>query len=86
MRLLPLTLAAAMVVAMPAFAQRVPPTNSLPLSQILAKIEVNQSVSSFRQIEWEDDGYWEIEFFSTKSSRPQRLRIDPVTGGSWSRR
>lgn len=77
---------AALMLALPAFAQRVPPENSLPLSEVLAKIETNQSVRSFRQIEWEDDGYWDIIFFGGDSSRPQRLRIDPVTGGSWSRR
>ncbi len=82
-RVLPVAFAATLF-ALPAFAQRVPPANALPLSQILAKIETNQGVRSFTEIEWEDDGYWDIRFLNADNRRT-RARIDPVTGGSWSR-
>ncbi|MFT3972614.1 MAG: PepSY domain-containing protein [Amaricoccus sp.] len=82
------TLAAAALaatLAVPANAQRVPPRGALPLSQIIAGVEKSQPVSSFREVEWDDDGYRDMEFINT-NNRTVNIRIDPMTGEPWSRR
>jgi uncharacterized iron-regulated membrane protein len=76
---------AALVCAGPAFAQNLPPGNSLPLSQVIAAVEQTQPVRVFTEVEWDDDGYWDIEFVDT-SNRRTSIRIDPVSGEPWSRR
>lgn len=64
-----------------AFAQdRLPPPNALPLSEILASIEAEGNVR-FDEIDWEDRGYWEIEYYDDQGRRIE-VRIDPVTGQS----
>ncbi len=77
--------AAIVALAAPASAQRVPPAGALPLSQIIAGVEKTQPVSSFRDVEWDDDGYWDIEFVNTQN-RAASIRIDPMTGEPWTRR
>ena len=64
----------------PAFAQNLPPTGSLPLSQVIAGVEKTQPVRVFTEVEWDDDGYWDIEFIN-QSNRRTSVRIDPMTGG-----
>jgi hypothetical protein len=76
---------AALAVAAPALAQNLPPSNGLPLSQIVAGVETSQPVRVFTEIEWDDDGYWDIEFINTDNRRSS-VRIDPVSGEPWSRR
>ena len=39
----------------------------------------------FTEVEWDDDGYWDIEFISTQNRRAS-VRIDPFSGKPWSRR
>lgn len=80
-----LLLVPALLFAAPAFAQNLPPANALPLSQIIAGVEKDQPVRVFTEVEWDDDGYWDIEFVNT-SNRRASVRIDPLTGGPWSRR
>lgn len=77
--------AAAGVLAAPALAQSLPPANGLPLSQIIAGVEQTQPVRVFTEVEWDDDGYWDIEFVN-QSNRRASVRIDPVSGEPWSRR
>lgn len=74
-----------LVTAAPALAQRLPPADGLPLSQIVAGVEASQPVQVFTEIEWDDDGYWDIEFINTDNRRSS-VRIDPVSGEPWSRR
>jgi len=69
----PLLAVSALVCAGPAFAQTLPPGNSLP------------PVRVFTEVEWDDDGYWDIEFVNN-SNRRTSFRIDPVPGEPWSRR
>lgn len=83
--LAPALAAAAFALAAPASAQRVPPQGALPLSQVIAGVEKAQPVSSFREVEWDDDGYWDIEFINT-DNRSVSIRIDPMSGEPWSRR
>ena len=84
MRILPLALAAGCL-ALPAAAQNLPPANALPLSQVIAAVEKTQPVRVFTEVEWDDDGYWDIEFVNTDNRRAS-LRIDPLTAEPWSRR
>ena len=78
-------LAPMLALAAPALAQNLPPQNALPLSQVIASVEKAQPVRAFTEIEWDDDGYWDIEFIN-QSDRRASVRIDPVTGEPWSRR
>ena len=84
MRLIATAVATAFL-ALPAGAQSLPPQNALPLSQVIATVEKTQPVRSFTEIEWDDDGYWDIEFI-TDNNRRSSVRIDPVSGEPWSRR
>ncbi len=84
MRLLPVALAMTSLAA-PALAQSLPPANGLPLSQVIASVEKTQPVRVFTEIEWDDDGYRDIEFVN-QDNRRASIRIDPVTGEPWSRR
>lgn len=77
--------AAALLLASPVLAQNVPPANGLPLSQIIAGVEKAQPVRVFTEVEWDDDGYWDMEFIN-QNNRRQSVRIDPFSGEPWSRR
>ena len=75
---------AACLAAAPALAQNLPPANALPLSQIVATVET-QPVRVFTEVEWDNDGYWDVEFINTDNRRTS-LRIDPFSGEPLSRR
>lgn len=60
-----------------AFAQ--PPADAMPLSQILATIESEANFSHFDEIDWDDDGYWEIEYYRADGAKVD-IDIDPVSG------
>lgn len=79
MRPVPLLSAAALaLMTLPALADRVPPANAMPLSEILAQIEAAGDVAHFEEVEWDDDGYWEVEYRRTDGARVE-LKLDPVT-------
>lgn len=63
----------------PALAERVPPADALPLSTIVSGLESQYDIQFIDEIEWDDDGYWEVEFF-TKDGAKVELKINPVTG------
>ncbi|HSK38345.1 MAG TPA: PepSY domain-containing protein [Arenibaculum sp.] len=58
-----------------------PPQNALALSQILQSLEQQDDVAYFDEIEWDDDGYWEIEYVS-RNGEEVTVEIDPVSGQS----
>ena len=63
-----------------------PPERTLLTSgMVIAAVEKTQPVRVFTEIEWDDDGYWDIEFINTDNRRSS-LRIDPVSGEPFSRR
>lgn len=80
-----LVLVPALFLAAPAFAQRLPPAEAKPLSQVIRNVETSLSPRAITDVEWEDDGYWEIRFVNADGRR-SRVRIDPFTGETWSRR
>lgn len=61
-------------------AQQPPPAGSMPLSQVIAKLETDLSdLGHISEISWEDDGYWEVEY-QTTDNREVDIRVDPATG------
>lgn len=76
----PTFLTAALLVAAPAaFAQDLPPRDTLPLSQIVAGLEANPTIGVIEEIDWDDDGYWDVEVVGA-DDRSRSIRVDPVTG------
>jgi uncharacterized membrane protein YkoI len=71
-------LAAAVILASSA-AMAAPPPDALPLSQIIREIEARADFAHFDDIEWDDDGYWEVEYV-TKSGSEVEIKIDPRSG------
>ena len=65
--------------AAPALADRTPPADALPLSAIVTALENQYEIEFIDEIEWDDDGYWEVEFYTTDGAKVE-LKIDPVTG------
>ena len=73
-------LAAILVVpslATPALAQ--PPADAKPLSEVLAALEQSENVAWFDEIDWDDDGYWEIEK-RRQGGGSVEIKVDPVSG------
>ena len=62
-----------------AAADKRPPQDALPLSAIVTGLEAAYDIQFIDEIEWDDDGYWEVEFF-TKDGAKVELRIDPLSG------
>lgn len=84
-RILPVAVVATLL-ALPAMGQNLPPANGLPLSEVIATVEKTQPVRVFTELEWDDDGYWDIEFINSTNNRRSSVRIDPFSGEPWSRR
>lgn len=64
---------------LPASALAQPPADAMPLSQILASIETEGEFSHFDEIDWDDDGYWEIEYYRIDGAKVE-INVDAVTG------
>lgn len=56
-----------------------PPANALPLSQVIALIEAEGGIAYIDEVEWDEDGYWEVEYITT-DGRKVEVELDPVTG------
>jgi hypothetical protein len=82
-RLLPATLAVALLLAGPLGAAP-PPAGSMPASDILRQAEQRPDFSHLDEMEWDDDGYWEVEYV-TRTGSKVKLRLDPRTGQPVSR-
>ena len=70
--LVPLTLAATASAAPP-------PPDALPLSEIIAALEAQEDVAFIDEVDWDDEGYWEIEYYRPDGRKVEVL-VDPVTG------
>ncbi|HEX5079268.1 MAG TPA: PepSY domain-containing protein [Geminicoccaceae bacterium] len=77
-RLVPLLPAACLLAASPAFADA-PPADAQPLSRVLQTLEQQGDVAYFDEVDWDDDGYWEIEYVD-RSGNTVEIRVDPVSG------
>jgi hypothetical protein len=49
------------------------------LSEIVAKIEQTPDVEYVDEVDWNDRGYYEIEYFMKNGAKAE-IRIDPKTG------
>lgn len=65
--------------SLPLPALAAPPADALPLSRIVAGIEAAGDVAWFEEVEWDDDGYWEIEYRRPDGAKVE-IKVDPVTG------
>jgi hypothetical protein len=73
-----LSFVAALVVVGQAWA--LPPRQqAAPLSRILHALEQRDDLAYFKEIEWNETGYWEIEY-QDKDGRTVELKVDPVSG------
>ena len=73
-----------LVFAMPALAAS-PPPNALPLSDIILTLETEEiNLDYISEVEWDSDGYWEIDYVE-RDGRRVEVKIDPVTGLPWQR-
>lgn len=64
--------------ASPAFADR-PPADALPLSQIVRMVEEGGDVDYIKEVDWDDDGHWEIEYVRQGGGQVE-IDVDPRTG------
>lgn len=76
-----IALAASLAVPTMLAAQEAPPAGSMTLSQVVTKLEtdVGTDLSYISEISWDDDGYWEVEYY-TADNREVDVRVDPATG------
>jgi hypothetical protein len=58
--------------------QAAPPSNAMPLSEVLQAMEAGGNVAYFDEIEWDDD-HWEIEYYRPDGSKVVVV-VDPVSG------
>lgn len=79
-RLLTVSLVAGLALAAgAAAAQDRPPEDAMPLSEVLAMLEAGGDVAYFDEIEWDDDGYWEVSYYRADGSEVS-VDLDPSTG------
>lgn len=74
-----LSLAALILAAAPLAADTPPPDGALPLSRILSLVEASDSIRWIDEVDWDDDGYWEVEYI-TAEGRKVEIRVDPLSG------
>lgn len=65
--------------AVSALADRPPPPDARPLSEIVQSIESRPDFAYVEEIDWDDDGYWEIEYRMTDGAKV-KIEIDAVSG------
>ena len=72
----PLTIAA-LAFAQPALSAP-PPEGAMAVSEIIRSLEDGGDVAYFDEIEWDSDGYWEIEYYRVDGGKVE-IKIDPVS-------
>ena len=74
---------AALLIAGSAQAQTeappIPPENSVKLSEILAKIETRDQFRYVGEVEWDEDGFYRVIYFTSDKAKVE-INIDPATG------
>lgn len=68
------------LLAAPAFAQPLPPADGLPLSQIVALVEADDTLGAILEVEWDNDGYWDFELLRATDGQRLEIHIDPYNG------
>lgn len=76
-------LCAALLAAAPVHAQSkeptIPPEKSLKLSEIIAKIEKRNQFRYISEIDWEQEGYYDVTYYTTDKAKVE-IKIDAVSG------
>jgi hypothetical protein len=66
-----------------AFAQTepspIPPQKSMKLSEIIASVERRDKFQYIKEVEWEQEGYYEVTYYTTDKAKVE-IKLDPVTG------
>lgn len=73
-------LASALLILAPLNAYAAPPEGT-KLSEIIAKVEQTADVEYVDEVDWNDRGYYEIEYFMKNGAKAE-IKIDPKTGES----
>jgi hypothetical protein len=60
-------------------ASQTPPQNSKKLSQLIASVEQRDKFQYIKDIEWEDEGYYEVTYYTTDKAKVE-IKLDPVSG------
>ncbi|MBA8844877.1 putative membrane protein YkoI [Ochrobactrum sp. RH1CCR137] len=60
-------------------AYAAPPSEGSKLSEIIAKIEQKADTAFIDEVDWNDRGYYEIEYV-TKAGAKVEVKVDPKTG------
>lgn len=71
-----LTIAALLLTSASAFAAA---PEGIKLSEIIAKIEQTTDFKYIDEIDWDNDGYYEIEYYLQNGTEVE-VKIDPKTG------
>jgi hypothetical protein len=72
-------LAASPLTAVAQDDDRIPPENALKASEIIARVEARDDFRYLDEVDWDDDGYYEIVYYTTDKARVE-LKINPLTG------
>ncbi|PVA12042.1 PepSY domain-containing protein [Pelagivirga sediminicola] len=74
-------LVAALVPATAMAKDTPPPADAMKLSEVISALEerVGDELSHIDEIDWDEDGYWEIEYVRTDGAQVE-VKIDPTTG------
>ncbi len=56
-----------------------PPADALPLSEIIRMVEQARDVAYIKEVDWDDDGYWEIEYVRQGGGEVE-IEVDPRDG------
>ncbi|HRO15994.1 MAG TPA: PepSY domain-containing protein [Paracoccus sp. (in: a-proteobacteria)] len=81
MRIIAAALLGVMIPAAAMAADTPPPAGAMKLSAVLAALEarVGAQLAYVDEADWDDDGYWEVEYYSTDGTEV-KVKLDPMTG------
>jgi hypothetical protein len=74
-----LSVAGAGLILAPGVALARPPADAMSFSDIAAKIEQRPDFAYFDDVEWDDDGHYDVDYV-TKEGGEVSIEIDPRTG------
>jgi hypothetical protein len=60
-------------------APPIPPQNGMKLSQLIAKVEGRDKFQYIKDVEWEQEGYYEVTYYTTDKAKVE-IKLDPVSG------
>lgn len=59
--------------------QRIPPDNAMKLSQIVDKVEKRQDFRYVGEIEWNEEGYYDVTYYTTDKAKVE-IKYNAVSG------